>query len=171
MGLLVNKKCYLGGPIESDNNPVNWRPAVKKELADRFGLNVFDPFADPKQGKAVALKDAKNKKDYDAMREIAYQFVRKDLGEIDRSDFTVSYLPVGVPTVGTVHEIVEADARKKPALLVCPDGKEKIPSWYYGVVRHQYMFGSWDALYGYLQEVHAGKHTADHRWWFVSELI
>jgi hypothetical protein len=76
-----------------------------------------------------------------------------------------------VPTTGTVHEIVNADLYKKPTMIICERGKEWIPIWYYGFIHHKYMFGSWEDLYNYLQEVDDGKHTDDHRWAYVYGLV
>jgi hypothetical protein len=90
MGKLKDSKCYLSGAIEHDKCGTNWRPAVIQELSQRFGVNVFDPFGDPKQKMGPRLKDAKERGDLKAMQEIASKFVRKDLGEVDRSDFIIS---------------------------------------------------------------------------------
>jgi nucleoside 2-deoxyribosyltransferase len=167
---LFGRTCYLSGPIELATD-TNWRPGPKKELLDRFGLDVFDPFADPKQQWLGPLKEARENFDYDRMRFIAKKFVRKDLGTVDRSDMLIGYLPYRVPTTGTNHEIITSNDLKKPTLLICPEGKEKIPTWYYAFIRHEFMFGSWAALYDYLDEVAAGKHMDNDRWAFVYDLI
>jgi hypothetical protein len=197
--VLRNKNAYLSGAIEGDSSKTNWRPAVIKELTDRFGINVFDPFADEKQKFSGELRAARERKDYDTMARIAAGFVRKDLAKVDRSDFIIAriayqeaYLPsdmqviqnsnpgalfseiklfhskptlIQVPTTGTTHEIINSDLYKKPTLLVCERGKEWIPMWFYGFIDHKrYMFGSWDELYAYLEDVNAGKHKDDDRW-------
>lgn len=171
MTYLSDKRCYLSGPIQYDVTGLNWRTAPKQILTAYFKIDLFDPFDDPKQQWLPHLKEAQEVKDYDRMADIAKQFVRKDLCMVDRSDFIISYLPYKVPTTGTHHEIINSANAKKPTLLVCPEGKDKVPLWYYGFIPHTAMFGSWDALYGYLEEVNAGQHKENSRWSYVYGLV
>lgn len=171
MGFLSGKRVYLSGPIEYDKSGIDWRPPVKEKLRSRFSIEIFDPFADPKQSKADELKKAKETEDYDLVRDITKKFVRKDLGNVDNCHFLIANLPALVPTVGTVHEIINANDRKKPTLLVCNAGKKYIPSWYFGFIKHKYMFSSWEGLYDYLYQVDQGIHMDDDRWWLVNEII
>lgn len=171
MNKLCNRRCYLSGPIEYDDSGIDWRPPVKENLTTKFGIDVYDPFCDPKQLKSDALVAAKDAEDYEELWYITKQFVRKDLHEVDMSKFLIANLPYKVPTVGTVHEIINANDRKKPTLLVCTKGKKFIPAWYFGFIKHKYMFGAWNELYDYLGEVNDGKHVDDDRWWIVNELI
>lgn len=167
MNYLKGRRVYFGGVIQFDDPTVDWRSPVKTVLRDRFGLNVFDPADDPKQElrqRIVSLKEANR---FDELAEIVHGFVRLDLAIVDRADFIVQYLPYRVPTTGTVHEIINSNNAKKPTLLVCPQGKNKIPDWYFGFIPHQFMFGSWDDLYAYLQEVDDGRHQGNNRWYFT----
>jgi hypothetical protein len=171
MGALKGIRAYLGGPIEFDRTDLNWRTEPTNVLSSRFGINVFDPFADPKQRWVSVLQDAKSRCDTDEMAKVAKNFVRKDLSMVDRSDILISCLPEGVPTCGSHHEIFVSNNAKKPTLLVCTQGRQKLPIWYYGFISPEFMFGSWDDLYGYLSEVDDGKHKANNRWWFVYNMI
>lgn len=169
--VLCGKKCYLGGPIQHDTSNENWRSVPSRVLRDVYKIDLFDPFSDPKQQFVPLLQDAIKVKDYETMREIAKTFVRKDLCIVDRADFLISYLPYKVPTTGTHHEIIVSSNAKKPTLLVCPEGKEHIPAWYYGFIPIEHMFGGWSDLYTYLDEVNEGKWKADFRWSYVYGLI
>lgn len=171
MGILENKRCYLSGPIENDSIEHNWRTEPKRVLNEEFKVKLFDPFEDPKQQWVPLLNSAKERRDYEEIARIAHGFVRKDLALVDRSDFVVAYLPKGVPTTGTHHEIIWSDNAKKPTLLVCPQGKEHCPLWYYGFIPHQFMFGSWEELYDYLRDVNVGKHRGVDEWAFVYGLV
>lgn len=171
MGFLKDTRAYLGGPIEHQS-AADWRPGPISTFRERYGVNIFDPFADPKQQWVPRLQECRENKDFTGMAEIAKKFVRKDLAIVDRMDFLVAYLPHKVPTTGTVHEIINANNRKIPTLLVTDRGsKEFVPAWYYGFIRHEFMFGSWDCLWKYLDEVDAGLHKANDRWAFVYGLI
>lgn len=171
MSVLANKRCYLSGPIEHGEQGRNWRIEPTKVLTERFKIDLFDPFSDPKQQWVPMLTKARQEKDYETMSTIARNFVRKDLCMVDRVDFLIAYLPWQVCTTGTHHEIINSINAKKATLLVCPDAKEKIPLWYFGFVPHQVMFGSWDELYNYLDEVNQGLHKDNNRWQFVYGLI
>ncbi len=171
MNFLKNSKCYLSGAIEHDNSDLNWRTDPVKHLTELFGIDIFDPFADPKQQWVPHLKKAREECNYEEMARIADSFVHKDLGTLDRSDFLIAYLPKNIPTVGTHHEIISANHLKRPTLLVCPEGKNHVPLWYYGFIPHEFMFGGWEELYDYLREVDDGKHKNNKRWRFVYKLV
>lgn len=171
-GALKNSKVYLSGPIEHENqNQPDWRLPVIKELTDRFGIDVFDPSKDEKQKRATLLESAIEKGNYEEVEKIAKSFVRKDLGEIDRRDFLICYNPYKVPTTGTPCEVHHCQNLKKPVLIVCPEGKKYASRWYFGYVKHQYIFGSWEDCYSYLKEVDEYKHKDNHRWWLVYGMV
>jgi nucleoside 2-deoxyribosyltransferase len=173
MSVLTGKQCYLAGPIEnaSDPNALNWRIEPRKILREKFGINLFDPTEDPKQQWAASLHKAREEKDYNKMVRIAKSFVQKDLATIDKSDFIIAYLPYRTPTTGTIHEIIHSDDVKKPVILICPQGKEFLPLWFYGFIDQNTMFGSWNDLYFYLEEVNNGKHISNRRWNLVYGLV
>ncbi len=170
---LLGARCYLSGPIENDvtGSEHNWRDGPRIALRDRFGIALFDPFADPKQQWVPILTRARKERNHAVMREIAKRFVRKDLAMVDRADFVIAYVPYKVPTTGTHHEIIMSNDAKKPTLLVCPEGKEFAPLWYYGFIPPEVIFGSWEELYDYLEEVNKGQHADNDRWAFTYGLV
>lgn len=169
--VLEQKVVYLSGPIENSYGAENWRTEPVEVLSTRFGINVFDPFADIKQQWVPALNQARIDKDYDEIRRIAKQFVRKDLGKVDKADFVIAYLPFKVATTGTHHEIINANDRKKPVLLICPQGKENVPLWYFGFIHHKNMFNSFEEVYQRLDEINRGEHVNDDRWSLIYDII
>jgi len=166
-----DKRGYMSGPIEHDDSGHNWRTEPKRILTEEFGINVFDPFADPKQTLTSELLEARDSRNFETITRIAKGFVRKDLSMVDRADIVFANLPYKVPTCGSHHEIINSNNAKKPTLLVCPQGKQFVPLWYYGFIPHEFMFDSWDYLYEYLREVNAGKHMHNNRWSYVYGLI
>jgi len=170
MSVLKGKRAYLSGPIEFSDN-LDWRIEPKRVLAEEFGLDIHDPFDDPKQSKSDELLEARKNKDLKKIREIAKAFVRKDLSEVDASKLLIAYLPAGVRTTGAIHEIIVSNENKCPTLLVCPQGAEMIPFWLFGFIGTEFMFSSWEELYKYLREVNDGKHVDSDRWTFVYGLI
>lgn len=164
---LAGRTAYLSGPIEHDIAE-DWRTPVKKVLTERFNINVFDPSMDEKQNKVPLLKKLREEERWDELAEIAHEFVMADLGVVDRADFLIACLPHKTPVFGTVHEIIAASTQaKKPTLLVCPQGKKGFSSWAFGIIRKEFLFGSWNELYNYLQEVDDGKHKDHRRWYFT----
>lgn len=170
MGYLNGKKLYLAGPIEYQSGP-NWRLEVVKHLTEEFGIEVFDPHADEKEKYLPELLESKARGDFDTTTEIARKFVRSDLGHLDRCDIVLANIPSGIPTVGTVEEILTGLHNKKPVILVCEDGKRNIPSWYYGIMNHNMFFGSFNETFSYLREVNDGKHREERKWAFVCGMV
>lgn len=166
--MLKGKRCYLSGPITYQ--AYDWRPPLL-EILKKFEIDVFDPFRDPKQQWVDDLNAAIKQENEDEMERVCRMFVRKDLAIVDRTDFLVACLPLRCPTVGTHHEIINANNAKKPTLLYCPEGRFHIPPWYWGFIPSQYFFGSVDGLERYLQAVDDGIHKDDNRWHLAYELI
>jgi nucleoside 2-deoxyribosyltransferase len=169
---LFGARAYLSGPIENDSTHYNWRTEPTKVLVERFGINLFDPFADPKQQWVPDLLKAREEKDYETIKKIAKSFVKKDLAMVDRADITIAYLPYGVPTTGTHHEIINSTNAKKPTLLVSNmNDIAYIPLWYYGFIPTEFMFPNWESLYNYLDSVNKREHKREHksndRWSFI----
>ncbi len=168
---LTDKKCYLSGPIQYANDEF-WRGEPIFNLKSQFNIDVFDPFADEKQQWTEKIINAKNNENVESLTKIAKSFVRKDLGMVDRSDFLIAYLPVGVQTVGTVHEIINSNNSKKPTMLVTNSKSIcDIPLWYFGFIDSKYMFAGWNNLYSYLKDVNEGKHQDDDRWHLVYGIV
>lgn len=164
---LADKRVYLSGPIQFGDES-NWRDKPKDILTQKFGLQIFDPFADPKQQWVPTLTEAQKNKDVETIVRIAKNFVRKDLSLVDRSDLLIAYLPYKIPTTGTHHEIINSNNAKKPTLLVTNlDNITYIPLWYFGFIPPEFMFAGWDALFFYLTEVNDGKHKHNNRWSFI----
>jgi hypothetical protein len=171
LNFLRNKRCYLSGPIQYAKDEF-WRSEPIHVLQSRFGIDLFDPFSDEKQKWTENILKAKEFNDTETLTSIAKQFVRKDLAMVDRSDFLIAYLPKGIQTVGTVHEIVNSNQSKKPTLLVVDTPTiMDIPLWYFGFIKTKYMFAGWKNLYEYLEEVDSGKHKDDNKWHLVYDLI
>ena len=162
--MFKNTTVYLSGPIEF--NRENWRPGIKVRLEEECGMTVLDPGSDPKQQWLPEIEKAKRERSFGTMKRVAHDFFRRDLDMVGKSDMLVGYLPYAVPTVGTHHEIIESWRTMKPTLLVCPEGVDKIPVWYFGFIPLDHMFGSWDDMFGYLAKVASGEEY-DSTWHLI----
>lgn len=166
MCVLKGKKLYLSGPMEFDIKE-DWRSSVIYTLENKFGLKVFNPAADEEQILLKDIEEAKKNKNFDVLEKKAKVFTKKDFGHLDRSDILLGFVPRGICTTGTPTEIKHSLDLKKPTLLVCPEGKENAALWYWGLMKHQYIFSSFEEIYTYLKEVCDGQHNDNHRWAFI----
>jgi len=114
-----------------------WRNRVSQFL-QTMGVTVFDPWFKPevrglheygredvKSGERIREKWTYEggKSGAQARSWCATQFwetLHIDLRMVDTSDFTISYCPTNIYSVGTPHEIIMATLQHKPVLFVSP---------------------------------------------------
>jgi hypothetical protein len=141
-GLLRNARVYLSGPMDfvasrAAERRYGWRNRVG-EFLEALGVTVFDPWFKP---------DVRGLKEYGREDEASVERIRRrwsygagragakarawcaaqfwetlhiDLRMVDTSDFTISYCPTNIYSVGTPHEIIMATLQHKPVLFVSP---------------------------------------------------
>ncbi len=140
--LLQGARVYLSGPMDfvasrAAEKKFGWRNRVSQFL-QVMGVTVFDPWFKPdvRGLHEYGREDVKSgdrirerwtyKSGADAARErhwCAKQFwetLHIDLRMVDTSDFTISYCPTNIYSVGTPHEIIMATMQHKPVLFVSP---------------------------------------------------
>ena len=66
---------------------------------------------------------------------------------------------------GSYHEMFVAVGQKKPVLIRCEGGKERLPNWMFGVTPHQMVFSTWDELMGYLNHVDSDEQVEHYNRW------
>lgn len=152
---LKDKLFYLSAPIEFGTD--NWRYNFKETIIKKFNLKIYDPFLDPKQQWVEKINSARKDKNYDEMSLIARNFYLKDCLMVDKSDGLIAYIPYKVATHGVPCEISQSLKSNKPTYVVCPQGKELIPIWYYGMLPHKNMFGNFDELISYFEKINNGE--------------
>jgi len=141
-GLLHGARVYLSGPMDfvasrAAEKKFGWRNRVG-EFLQRMGVTVFDPWFKP----AVRGLHEYGREDEDSVQRIRerwtyapgrkgaaarawcvrqfWETMHIDLRMVDTSDFTISYCPTNIYSVGTPHEIVMATLQHKPVLFVSP---------------------------------------------------
>lgn len=114
-----------------------WRNRVG-EFLEAMGVTVFDPWFKPdvrglyEYGREDVKSGERIKKrwTYEPGRKAAetrswcakqfWETLHIDLRMVDTSDFTISYCPTNIYSVGTPHEIIMATLQHKPVLFVSP---------------------------------------------------
>ena len=140
--LLRGARVYLSGPMDfvasrTAEKQFGWRNRVS-DFLQGMGVTVFDPWFKP-DVRGLHEYGREDVKSGDQLRErwtykggvkgaterawCARQFwetLHIDLRMVDTSDFTISYCPTNIYSVGTPHEIILATNQHKPVLFVSP---------------------------------------------------
>jgi hypothetical protein len=171
MQRLLGQSCYLAGPIDrAADGGVGWRQAVTPALQD-MGVVVYDPTNKPTDiaredsESRRARREAKLRGDYDRLVEDMWLIRHLDRRMVDYSSFIIAYLDLDVYACGTMDEIFQANAQKKPILTWCPQGKRYVPDYLFGTFPHEMMFDGLAPLLGYLRGVDDGTETETFRRW------
>ena len=141
-GLLQNARVYLSGPMDfvasrASERKSGWRNRVSQFLQS-MGVVVFDPWFKPDVRGLYAYGREDEKSGVKIRKRWTYERGRKgaeardwckqqfwetlhiDLRMVDTSDFTISYCPTNIYSVGTPHEVIMATLQHKPVLFVSP---------------------------------------------------
>lgn len=141
-GLLQGARVYLSGPMDfvasrATEKQFGWRNRVSQFLQS-MGTTVFDPWFKPdvrglhEYGREEVKSNDQiracwtyegGRSGAEARAWCARQFwetLHIDLRMVDTSDFTISYCPTNIYSVGTPHEIITATVQHKPVLFVSP---------------------------------------------------
>ena len=133
---------YLSGPMDfvasrTAEKQSGWRNRVS-DFLQAMGVTVFDPWFKPdvrglheygredvKGGERIKKRwtYAGGKRGAQARSWCAKRFwetLHIDLRMVDTSDFSISYCPTNIYSVGTPHEIIMATLQHKPVLFVSP---------------------------------------------------
>lgn len=175
MNNLTGHTCYLIGAIDDAKDyGVNWRKDFSKFL-NKIKVGVFDPTAKP-SGFVNETKDSveflnklKEEGDYGTLSKVMKKIVSIDLHYLDLSNFVVAYLDLDVRLTGSITEITYAALEKKPIIIICPQGKAKLPNWLYGMCDHRLFFDDIESSKQYINKVNNNKiFISAERWRFIN---
>ena len=177
MNRLKGHRTYLCGPIENCvQNGIRWRRELTPWLKG-LGIVVLDPTNKPiKLGNEDIenkkyVKQLRLKKDWNTLSKEMKNIIKVDLRLLDWSSFVIIYLSNNIPMAGTSHELVLTSQQRKPALIMCEDGKENISGWWYGLLNHKEFFSTWDELKNYISNIDSGKIEPNNKWLFLDKEV
>jgi len=152
-----------------------WRQDIVKWLRQRGAL-VFNPYEKPIKYCDGAAEDdesyrlimeAKKQKDYDTVSTLSKQIRLYDLRACDEANALIVNLDWDSQPCGTFEEIFVSNRAKKPIIIYCPQGIQKISNWMFGVLPYEFFFENWEALKEYLRHIDEDENFDDlGRWRF-----
>ena len=161
MNRLLLSKFYLVGPMDFDRaSGIAWRQDIGAYIRKR-GAIALDPYNKPTHNGKDLENDDFHAERTRAMSEGRYDDVSKlmkgirnvDLRMVDYSDAIICNLDMEKRPCGTIEEIVLANREKKPVMIYCPQGKDQIPPWLYGMLPHELFFDMWGDIRKYLTHI------------------
>jgi len=176
--ILKKALVYLAGAIDNaSDHGIEWRTYFRSQLKKRnIKLTILDPtkkigsMVDEVKEKKIHLALKKNH-EWKKLSKYMKAIVRKDLRQVDFSDFLVVKIDPKVHTCGTYSEIQIADLQHKPILVIIDGGRELAPSWLFGILDYRLMFDNEDECLDYLDRVNRGKIILDDKWFLIRNKI
>lgn len=174
MNRLKGSQCYLSGAIENCSDAgTSWRKDITPFLKS-LGIGVFDPTDKPLKGANESPQERQiidsliESGNYEGASKLMRRISNVDLRGVDKSDFIIVYMDNQINSAGTPHEITLSTQQKKPIIVMCPQGKKDVMSWWFGRIPHQLFFESWDEVKSYINHVNEDDVVDDlGRWIFI----
>ena len=170
MNKLKGMRCYLSGAI-SFSNDQGWKDQLKIFLENK-GVTVLDPSNKPTEiGKETVesrnwLRKLKEEENWDEISKEVKAVRCVDLRMVDISDFIIVNVDLEIYTIGTWEEVTLANRQKKPILIRIRQGKGGGAWWLFGMVPHQMIFSTFDAIEDYLNKIDSGEILDPFRRWY-----
>ena len=183
MNRLNGQSCYLSGAIDfSPDKGAAWREDITPFLQE-INVRVFNPLRhhdnfcieeDIDTVKRPHMEELLKNGRYEELQQEMREIVHLDLRSIDMASFMIVNYDTSIHMCGTIEEISIASNQVKPILLMCKNGKNKLPPWLYGRLQHEYFFDSWDSLKDYLTDINSNPNyrfteSDNKRWLFYND--
>ncbi len=172
---LKGLRAYLCGHIDrAPDLGMGWRKDLTPWL-EKMDVSIFNPCAKPiKEANEVENRELRKytkETDYDAFSTNMREIAKTDLRMVDICDFMIVYIDLDIFICGSVWEVTIANLQKKPILICCKQGKEKVPDWLWGVLPHEEFFSNWDDLKTYLFTINSTDIKPNNRWLFFNKEV
>ena len=169
---LKNQRCYLSGAMDRvSDGGVGWREKISVYLKAR-NVVVLDPCKKPIN---IGFEDSENRENRQKLKQQGHydhiasdmRVIRNtDLRMVDISDFLIVNLDLDVHPCGTYEELFLANRQMKPIIVRVEQGKEATPDWLLGAIPHDNIFGKWEELTDYLDNINYDNIRPKKRWIF-----
>jgi len=178
--LLRGALCYLIGPIDyAPDQGTSWREELILQCNNtwKMGVKFLNPTdkveglkqeVDAEQDKIKAFK---RNEQWEELSLFMKPIIRGDHRCVDLSDFVIVYIDKDIHACGSYFELQSALNQKKPYFVLIKGGKGQAPSWLFGILDHNYMFGSLDDLVKSLYKHHVGVIPLSDRWVLIRKQI
>lgn len=174
MNRLWGNLAYLIGSIDvCPDNGRTWRKNMEVELLKRniIPLNPMDkPIDIGDENKFREQREKyKNNKDYESLSENVKIIRHVDLRLVDKASFVIFYLDLSINACGSWEECFWANRLKSPVIVVCKQGKQKIPDWLFGALKEELFFDNFEDALKYIDYIDSDTDPETlGRWLFVS---
>lgn len=153
--------CYLAGSIDKSYDYGRmWRYDMSSFL-NNLGIGVLNPCDKPITNKKVdededfvnMIQSLKEQKEYKKVQKIMQEIVRIDLKMVDLCNFMILNIVPEVHMCGSYNEQSLACYQRKPIIVNCESGIDKIPNWLFGVCDPDLFFDSWKKVKEYIKYI------------------
>ncbi len=163
MNRLKNMRCYLGGAMDRVvDGGETWRRNIRATLSG-LGIVWLDPTRKP-INIGIGIEDSESRKlRHRYKMDGNFQYVANemkpirqvDLRMVDVSDFLIVNIDLDVHATGTYEELFLANRQRKPIIIHVEQGKKHTPDWLFATIEHEMIFGTWNEVLGYLNNIKA----------------
>lgn len=176
MDHLKDKTTYLIGAIHTTRENdcgIKWREDITPILENKYNIKVLNPckmslkgFGEVNVDKDVNyFKQLIKQKEYEKIKKEFYWIIKKDLRCVDKSDFLIFNYDPTLPTIGSIHEVVNSINQKKPVLIKCDENIiDQFNPWLLTLIKPQWLFVCWEDMFKYLDKINTG--NLDSSWWW-----
>ena len=173
MNRLKNSLCYLCGAMDRvEDGGAGWRENITPKLKD-MGVGVLNPCDKPSdygienEETRELLEKLKRSEQYDKVTEYMKPICAIDLRMVDIAHFIVMSIDGDAHLCGSYHEAAVAISQKKPVVVMCKQGKNRLPTWMFGVIPHEMVFSNWSEVLEYLNHINEDEDAKhQNRWRF-----
>lgn len=176
-GVLWKTKCYLLGNLQdiSAEEAISWRNYFQDEVKD-MGIVCLNPLEKVfrnfnKEGKDFQKRmfDLLEIGDLETVHQEMKAVRRRDLAQIDFSNFLVGVLNTEARTYGVIEELSLAERSQKPIFLTIKPSIKAIPLWVAGMIKPSCIYSSLNNIIAELELINSGKKEISNDNWRIFE--
>lgn len=178
MNRLYGHLSYLCGSIDKSNDyGRGWRNNMT-EFLQNYGIGVLNPCdkpffnakVDEQEGFVKHIQKLKESGKYAQVTKEMQEIVRLDFKMVDLCNFMILNIDSDVHMCGSYAEQTLACYQRKPIIVHCSNGIDKIPNWIWGVCDYKMFFDTWEGVKEYIEYIAFDEDVPDDidsKWRFL----